>query len=502
MKLYTFYTDSHSELMQVFLKNFPYSEKVDVVIRKMPQECKTAAFMSEGWNNTMTKKVEYILHALSETPENEWFVHADSDILLFSGWETILNEFSEEYDMLIQNDYSVLCAGFFFCKNNKRTKELWNRVRETMHHFSQDQEAMNHWVNNITDLKIKILPPSYFTYGLLGRGVWNGVEGFTIPDIDNLKMFHANWTIGLENKKKLLKETLKQRMIYEFRQLRPYPPQYPTYPPYSRIDQYIEHYFFNYYKNNSEQFNKIDREYLPIFWTTIYNDNIPVDVQNYLTNLDPNKKYFTVIQHDNGVRYNLPKDTLVFSASEEGQGTIIPIPLLTSPIPEVGESVEKDILCSFVGTMTHHYRTMLHEKYSNNSNFYFTQWRQWSSSISNEQLEEFKNVTKRSKFSLCPRGNIIQSFRIYEALQLGSIPVIFSNDFTYPFNSFVNWKEFSVIIDVNDLNNLENILHSISDEEYIRMSEKAKEVYRNHFTLEKMCVNILNILNEKSIKST
>lgn len=211
MKVYTFFTDSHIELFKIFLENFPYSENIDLVVRKMPQECKTADFMSEGWNNTMSRKVEYILHALDETPEGQWFVHSDCDIILFEGWETILSEHSDEYDMLIQNDYSILCAGFFFCKNNSRTRELWKKVKDTMQNYSQDQEAMNHWIPLIPDLKIKTLSESYFTYGLYGKGIWHGHEDFTIPDVQNLKMFHANWTIGIENKKNLLAKTLKQK---------------------------------------------------------------------------------------------------------------------------------------------------------------------------------------------------------------------------------------------------------------------------------------------------
>lgn len=284
-------------------------------------------------------------------------------------------------------------------------------------------------------------------------------------------------------------------MIYNFKYLRPFPPRYSVYPPYSDINQYMEHYFFNFYKNNIDRFEKIDRQYLPIFWTTLYNDGIAVDTQQYLNNLDWNKKYFTINQHDDGVKFAIPPDTIVFSASENGNGTIVPIPLITSQVPNIGNFLQKDILCSFVGTLTHPCRNKLYEIYGNHEEFYFSESRAWASSVDQKHFDEFCNITTRSKFSLCPRGNIIQSFRIYEVLQLNSVPVIVSDNFTYPFKDFINWKEFSIVININDINQIDTILKSITEEEYKDLSKKGQQVYKQYFTLDTMCATIQNMLS-------
>jgi hypothetical protein len=283
-------------------------------------------------------------------------------------------------------------------------------------------------------------------------------------------------------------------MIYDFKYLRPFPPKYPVYPPYSDINKYMEHYFYNFYKNNIEQFHSIEHQYLPVFWTTLYNDGISINIQDYLNALDWDKKYFTVNQHDDGMRFDLPPKTLVFSASEKGKGNIIPIPLLTSPINYQNSITEKDILCSFVGTITHPLRYKLYQLYSDNNKFYFSKARHWSQIINNDQLDEFCRITNRSKFTLCPRGNIIQSFRIYETLQLNSVPVIVSDNFTYPFGNFFNWNDIAVIINTEQIENIENILMSISDEQYNSLLEEGRKKYENFLTLEKLCENIKNIL--------
>jgi hypothetical protein len=283
-------------------------------------------------------------------------------------------------------------------------------------------------------------------------------------------------------------------MTYDFKYLRPYPPQYPKYPPYANVEEYMEHYFFNYYKNNIQEFEKINRQYLPVFWTTLYNDNPPVNVVEYISALPRDGKYFTINQHDNGILFPIPKDTIVFSASERGLGQIIPIPLISSRIPDNKEIVEKDIFCSFVGTLTHKIRLQLYENYLNNSKFYFSKARHWLPTIDESQFIEFKNITKRSRYTLCPRGNVSQSFRIYETMQLNSIPVIVTDYFLYPFKEYVKWEEFAVIINSKDVQHVEEILDSYSDQDYQTLLEKGQQIYKEYFTLEKMCENIKKYL--------
>lgn len=210
MKVYTFYSDSHREIFEIFEKNFPYDKNIELNVRWFPQECKSASYMQEGWMNTMEKKVQYILDSLEETREDEWFVHSDSDILLFKNWTSILDKNKDKLDIIVQSDYTELCAGFFFCKSNKNTKELWNNVKNNLKNYYNDQSAMNFFIQTLPHLKTGVLPNTYFTYGMLGKGPWQG-DYFEIPNIQKLKMFHANWASGIGKKKQLLLNCLKQK---------------------------------------------------------------------------------------------------------------------------------------------------------------------------------------------------------------------------------------------------------------------------------------------------
>jgi len=58
-------------------------------------------------------------------------------------------------------------------------------------------------------------------------------------------------------------------------------------------------------------------------------------------------------------------------------------------------------------------------------------------------LKDFYRELARSRFSFCPRGVGSSSFRLYQSLMVGSIPIVFGmND--YPFEKEVDWDSFSI----------------------------------------------------------
>lgn len=215
MKVYTFFTDSHRPLLDIFIKHFPFSIDHELVVKWLPQDCPSACFGAHGWNETMRRKVEFVQQSFSEVPEGAWFLHSDCDVVLFEGWDAILqaNNNAVNYDMLIQNDHMTgMCAGFFFCKNNERTRRLWRLVSDNLSDYANDQVALNYFLNLEKDLKYLPLSCEYFTYGVLQAGHWKG-QSFTIPQVDRLRMVHANYTVGIDNKIELLRYVINQRAV-------------------------------------------------------------------------------------------------------------------------------------------------------------------------------------------------------------------------------------------------------------------------------------------------
>ena len=177
----------------------------------------------------------------------------------------------------------------------------------------------------------------------------------------------------------------QEKLIEIFSDYRP-SPSYPTYPPYHE-GLYLEDYFFKWFVENNI---KTERFYIPVFWTTCYVENTYFGLQDILKTLDPSLKYFTVAQHDDAIRERLPIDTISFNAGGNGGG--IPIPLVCSPIKdEIKPDLEKDIFCSFVGSITHPIRNMMYQTLINNPKYVISA-RNWTSSVSENDFNNFQDT--------------------------------------------------------------------------------------------------------------
>lgn len=276
-------------------------------------------------------------------------------------------------------------------------------------------------------------------------------------------------------------------MIYSDIKFRP-KPQYPVYPPYHTGD-YLEDYFFNRFEKENPL---TERDYIGISWTTLYCDNKREGLQQFLNSLPKDRKYFTVSQHDDAPQELLPPDTICFSAGGNIQGSnIIPIPLICSKLPiEFIDTHKRELLASFVGSATHPIRIKMANACKNNKDI-IIYIKDWNPTVSKNEFETFINLTLNSIFCLCPRGYGLNSFRLYEAMQLGSIPVIITNNFYLPWKDELNWEEFAVLIDNSQIQDLPNILKSYSTDKIKNMREKIKEVYPKYFTMNGMYQNIL-----------
>jgi len=283
--------------------------------------------------------------------------------------------------------------------------------------------------------------------------------------------------------------------MLNFSRLRP-APHYPAYPPY-HTGKYLEEYFYDYYKKNKAEFDKTGYTLIPIFWTNLYLNQFPNSViQEYIKYL-PKGRYFTLCQFDDGIQESLPPDTVNFVAGGNKEG--IPVPLICSPLPEKYIiKKNKDIFCSFVGTClnTDKYscRLKLYESYQQDKDFYFCNPRPWNNLVETKFLDEFCNVTSRSRFALCPRGYGLQSFRLYEVLQLMTIPIFVYNKPFFPFSDFINWNDFCVLIHEDEIPILKEKLKTISVDKQEEMLIKGREIYKTYFTMEGMSLHILKTL--------
>ena len=292
-----------------------------------------------------------------------------------------------------------------------------------------------------------------------------------------------------------------------------YQPSYKSsYPEYS-CGKNIEEIFHEYFKNEKDNICT-DYIYIPIYWTSLYvlrnyaaNIN---DIYTWINNLDNTKKYFTIIQYAAGIFVNkhFNIDIKVFSAGGGGInfknecittlrfnnftrdiftgniGNYI-IPLLCKPyFNEL--NINKNIYCSFMGRFdTHPCRIKMKNCLQDTDRFKF---------FNSVNYEEYNKIINESIFTLAPRGYGYTSFRLYEAILGNSIPIyIWSDKLVLPFNDIINWNNYCIIINENDIDKLPDILENVNIELYQNNIKNLKKYINFDFTYkyikEKLLIN-------------
>jgi hypothetical protein len=219
MKVVTLLTPSHRRFLdQWFLPSFPFNPNLELHIKFREQKCKTAEFESEGWWDTMRDKAVCFMEELATCKEGEQFIFSDPDIQFFGDfYEDLLKE-SEGQDVVFQNDFGGGCnTGFFIARNTEPTRYLFRAMVQYLKHFSNEQKAATEFCFNqkkyyeLKDLKWKLLPTKYWTYGEF-RKTWNGTDDFQIPK--DILLHHANWTDKFHLKSEML-NLVKDKHVHQ-----------------------------------------------------------------------------------------------------------------------------------------------------------------------------------------------------------------------------------------------------------------------------------------------
>jgi hypothetical protein len=269
-----------------------------------------------------------------------------------------------------------------------------------------------------------------------------------------------------------------------------------VYPPFKN-GMYMEEFFDKFWQN--EQFPlKNNFIYLDIYWHNLFNQyngncNIVMSqITKYIIDFcvnaaNNNKIVFTVCQWDDGIQLQCtkPKNLIIFSVggSNNKNDNAINLPLIIQDVSyrlcdvKKKKLDDKEILASFIGTSTNWVRDKMFEQLKNNKDFKFIIKNGWSINVPEDKVTIFIDTTLKSKFGLAPRGYGNSSFRFFEIMELGVIPVyIHDDDNGLPYLDILDYSKFAIIIHINDISKLPDILNKITDDEYKKMLTEMKKV--------------------------
>jgi hypothetical protein len=95
-------------------------------------------------------------------------------------------------------------------------------------------------------------------------------------------------------------------------------------------------------------------------------------------------------------------------------------------------------------------------------------------------MKDFCLRLARADYAFAPRGVGSSSFRLYQAMMSGAVPIV-SGMVDYPFSDEVDWSEFCIINDDFDRYDFDSL---IENEDYENMRQKAIQFWEDYVRIE------------------
>jgi hypothetical protein len=278
-----------------------------------------------------------------------------------------------------------------------------------------------------------------------------------------------------------------------------------VYPPFKQ-GRYMEEFFYDYFQEHSNRFLNTGYIYIPAFWTNFQIDDkfnefkhiLQKELNEAIKEFPKDTKFFTIVQYDDAVKLELPENTLIFGACSGH----IPLPLIYEDTRNTLETIpkipfqEKQLQASFVGSLTSKVRHSICE-YKRVSNApWFINTSNWTNNVHENRAILYADVSRQSKFVFATRGYGRSSFRFFEVFKLGSIPIYIWDDVEWlPYKEILNYNDFCISIHESQIQKIQEILESISEERYKQMLENYEKI-KKYFDLEGMSEYILTYLEK------
>lgn len=179
-------------------------------------------------------------------------------------------------------------------------------------------------------------------------------------------------------------------------------------------------------------------------------------------------------------------------------GDIAFLPYQDQKLPYINRS--RDYLITFAGALQHPWLPEGHIR-----NKLMTKFRDefdgvggvligtMQDAIKKADASDHYEIMARSIFTLCPAGMGRWTFRFVEALLMGSIPVILSDDYVLPFSGTIHWDDYVYVIPEKDLFKVPAILNALPvSEVYKKQAAIARD--RHLFERDYSLGEVINLL--------
>jgi Fe-S cluster assembly iron-binding protein IscA len=153
----------------------------------------------------------------------------------------------------------------------------------------------------------------------------------------------------------------------------------------------------------------------------------------------------------------------------------------------------------------HYYRKEALSNIKNNQNIksdFIIRQSFWAREISEDiAIKSFNDNIKNNLFGFTSRGAGNFSYRFYQILSMGRIPVLLNTDCVLPFDDFIDYNKHSLIIDIKEINQISNIIldyfNNKTKDELFQIQNNNRKLYVDVLSPNGFLNNITKNLNEK-----
>jgi hypothetical protein len=215
LRIVSYYTPSHEDMCQRFVMSRAdgFDERR---FTAFGQTCPTGEFKSAGWNDCMLDKLRCLLALPCDGMPT---LYVDADVALMPGLHDWLAAYVDNLapdEIHFSDDLIQWCAGIMVFRSVAPVLEFFRTVA----HMSgvlglPDQDVIHHlrmWAEQTggrLPITPKLLPREVFCNWATVNGKpvppWDG-QPFVVPE--TCLAWHANWTIGIDNKMRMLERVV------------------------------------------------------------------------------------------------------------------------------------------------------------------------------------------------------------------------------------------------------------------------------------------------------
>ena len=195
-------SDSHTPmLMKHFLPSWgrhlePHSE-----LQCEPLAGHCGSFGEDAFNEMGRKSVLRMVRKVREN-EGRPMIVSGCDFHFYADFIAEVEAALEGHDLVGLNDvYGPVCGDFLAFNASAKIADLFAWIHAHDPAFPNEQYTLNAAIAAL-GLQARLLPDTFWTYGLEGRGTWS--FGQPVHPPAGMRLHHANFTIGAENKMALL----------------------------------------------------------------------------------------------------------------------------------------------------------------------------------------------------------------------------------------------------------------------------------------------------------